>query len=76
MFLSAIFHQNCQAVLAVVSINGLNCGWLLLGKRGIAKTGQIGSRDAGSGSEPDDFCHIIKMPDGQTEIVSLPHYSI
>ena len=24
MFLPAIFHQNCQAVLAVVSINGLN----------------------------------------------------
>ena len=23
MFLSAIFHQNCQAVLAFVSINGL-----------------------------------------------------
>ena len=23
MFLPAIFHQNCQAVLAVVSINGL-----------------------------------------------------
>ena len=24
MFLPAIFHQNCQAVLAVVSIDGLN----------------------------------------------------
>ena len=28
MFLPAIFHQNCQAVLAVVSINGLSMSLL------------------------------------------------